>query len=454
MRSQDQSSDKSARRPAAAARHAAPASRIPPQHALASRSPQAVLALQRAAGNAAVAGLAEERETHVHGAGCGHGTPVQRTGVDQVLRSAGTPLAAPVRQDMEARLGADFSDVRLHTDAAARRSAADVGARAYTSGSHVVIGDGGGDPHTLAHELTHVIQQRQGPVAGTDNGSGLRVSDPSDRFERAAEENARRVMSEPAPAVQRAVADTPAPAAGDAAGHVVQRMNNGGTTTGPAELALMPGADARDMGSGYTKYTVQNPNPAGDPLPLFRAMSSTEFQGLRAGALPQGEAYQGFSPRRKYSEDYITGGAQSPTHLVEFYRTSLVDALGNAVPDLDTFLKTSGAGEKAEAGVMSTAVGMTASYSQEVHANTRHNDKLEQQIAKLRTELQKDEADAANPGNKHRDKAAKRVADKNKKIDALSNGSKHPAKGDAVRAFNQAMRNGQYTWRLVAFRTS
>jgi ABC-type oligopeptide transport system ATPase subunit len=72
------------------------------------------------------------------------------------------------------------------------------GTSAYTSGSHVVIGEGGGGKHTLAHELTHVIQQRQGHVAGTDNGAGLRVSDPSDRFEREAEANARAVMSRPA----------------------------------------------------------------------------------------------------------------------------------------------------------------------------------------------------------------------------------------------------------------
>ncbi|WP_280670603.1 MULTISPECIES: DUF4157 domain-containing protein [unclassified Kitasatospora] len=111
-----------------------------------------------------------------------------------VLRSGGRPLDSATRTDMESRLGADFADVRLHTDTAARASAAEVGARAYTSGSHVVIGEGGGDSHTLAHELTHVIQQRAGSVAGTDNGAGLRVSDPSDRFEREAESNARRVM--------------------------------------------------------------------------------------------------------------------------------------------------------------------------------------------------------------------------------------------------------------------
>ncbi|MFJ5683453.1 DUF4157 domain-containing protein [Streptomyces sp. NPDC093099] len=100
---------------------------------------------------------------------------------------------------MEARLGADFSDVRIHTDTAAHRSAAELGARAYTSGSHVVVGPGGGDRHTLAHELTHVIQQRSGPVSSTPTSDGVSVSDPRDSFERAAEANARRVMAGPAP---------------------------------------------------------------------------------------------------------------------------------------------------------------------------------------------------------------------------------------------------------------
>ncbi|GAA3911246.1 hypothetical protein GCM10023084_74180 [Streptomyces lacrimifluminis] len=153
---------------------------------------------QRAVGNAAVTAMiarrvrpapAMERPDH---------------GVDQVLGSAGKPLATPVRQDMESRFGTDFSDVRLHTGAAATRSARAIGARAYTSGSHVVLGAGGGDKHTLAHELTHVVQQRNGPVSGTDHGNGLRVSDPRDSFEREAESTARRVLTGPTP-VARAV---------------------------------------------------------------------------------------------------------------------------------------------------------------------------------------------------------------------------------------------------------
>ncbi|MCC9312299.1 DUF4157 domain-containing protein [Kitasatospora sp. RB6PN24] len=150
-------------------------------------SPEAVASLQRTVGNAVVARMIEERRG-------GSASAVQRSAVHGVLRSAGQPLDEPLRTEMEARLGADFSDVRIHTGSSARASAAEVGARAYTSGNHIVIGDGGADKHTLAHELTHVIQQRQGPVAGTDNGDGLRISDPADRFERAAEANATRVM--------------------------------------------------------------------------------------------------------------------------------------------------------------------------------------------------------------------------------------------------------------------
>ncbi|MEU9608223.1 DUF4157 domain-containing protein [Streptomyces sp. NPDC048057] len=166
------------------------------------------MALQRSAGNSAVvqmlrqAGHPWAREGHQHSAGCGHQPAeraVQRSTVPDVLRSPGRPLDDDTRAEMEARLGADFSDVRLHTDTAARTSAAEIGARAYTSGSHVVIGAGSGDKLTLAHELTHVIQQRGEPVSGTDHGDGLRVSDPSDRFERAAEANAARVMSRAVP---------------------------------------------------------------------------------------------------------------------------------------------------------------------------------------------------------------------------------------------------------------
>ncbi len=131
------------------------------------------------------------------GKGAGTGSSGPRCSGPPFIRCSGgrRPLDESTRTDMESRLGADFSDVRVHSGPAARSSAAEVGARAYTSGSDIVIGEGGADRHTLAHELVHVIQQRRGPVAGTDDGAGLKVSDPADRFEREAEATARRVMA-------------------------------------------------------------------------------------------------------------------------------------------------------------------------------------------------------------------------------------------------------------------
>lgn len=226
-------------------------------------SPAMVLALQRSAGNAAVVQLLE-RQRHQHGAACGHQHPgdeqtsapptVQRSAVSDVLRSPGQALAEPVRTEMEARLGADFRAVRLHKDTAAARSATEIGARAYTSGNHVVIGAGGADKHTLAHELTHVIQQRQGPVAGTETGGGLRISDPSDAFERAAEANANRVMSGAAPTP--AVGERPGTGVGAAgATPTAQRATPATAAPAPAVQRALVIAD-RDYSAEYATKSL------------------------------------------------------------------------------------------------------------------------------------------------------------------------------------------------------
>ena len=163
----------------------------------------ALLGLQRPVGHGAVVPLREEERSPVH----------------DVIRSGGRPLEPDVREDMEARLGHDFSDVRVHDDSAAAASAQAVNAHAYTVGPNIVFQRNTYDPAstqgrtTLAHELTHVVQQRSGPVDGTSAPGGIKVSDPSDRFEREAAANADRVMSGTAavqaisgsgPAVQRA----------------------------------------------------------------------------------------------------------------------------------------------------------------------------------------------------------------------------------------------------------
>ncbi|MDI2125253.1 eCIS core domain-containing protein [Yinghuangia seranimata] len=122
--------------------------------------------------------------------------------VQDVVGTAGEPLAAGVRAEMEDRLGHDFGDVRVHTGADAHASAESLDATAYTTGEHVVFQHGAFDPGsdggktTLAHELTHVVQQRGGPVDGTDTGGGVALSDPGDRFEREAVATAERAVKE------------------------------------------------------------------------------------------------------------------------------------------------------------------------------------------------------------------------------------------------------------------
>ncbi len=86
--------------------------------------------------------------------------------VNEVLHSPGQPLGIAARNFMEPRFGHDFSRVQVHTDAKAADSARAMNALAYTVGRHVVLGAGQFVPHTaegrrlLAHELTHVMQQR------------------------------------------------------------------------------------------------------------------------------------------------------------------------------------------------------------------------------------------------------------------------------------------------------
>lgn len=164
--------------------------------------PEGVIGLQRAAGNAEVAALLEE-DSPVH----------------DVVSSGGMALDPGVRADMEGRFGQDFGDVRIHNDDAAHTSAKSVNAQAYTVGSDIVFQRDKYDPasdagrHMLAHELTHVVQQRSGPVDGTPAGGGVKISDPSDRFEREATANADAVMAIPSAAavvgesVQRLASD-------------------------------------------------------------------------------------------------------------------------------------------------------------------------------------------------------------------------------------------------------
>jgi hypothetical protein len=102
--------------------------------------------------------------------------------IEPALRTTGEPLDHDVRMFMEPKLGHSFENVRVHADEHSINAAAALGAKAFTVGDDVVLGGHGQahDRRLIAHELTHVAQQRDAarPAA--------MLSSPSDASEREA----------------------------------------------------------------------------------------------------------------------------------------------------------------------------------------------------------------------------------------------------------------------------
>ncbi|WP_253691304.1 DUF4157 domain-containing protein [Cellulosimicrobium protaetiae] len=228
--------------------------------------------------------------------------------LDVVGRGGGSPLAPDVREDMESRLGADFSDVRVHTGGTAASSAATVGAHAYTVGRDVVFGAGKFDTTStagrtmLAHELTHVVQQRSGPVSGTPTGDGVSISDPGDRFEREAEATAARVMRVPV-----RMADTVL-SGGRISGRAIQRTVAFTAQDDSHRLAKLGNEpweeDARAWHSSEETYT-------------FRNFADLEERAKRVAILkkaPEGEAWAKVDPDMRRT---IQGNVPALSVLVE-----------------------------------------------------------------------------------------------------------------------------------------
>jgi len=244
--------------------------------------------------------------------------------VERVVRAPGQGLDPVVRRFMEARFAQDFGDVRVHRGADAQASAGDLHAMAYTTGSHIVFAPGAYQPQApegrrlLAHELSHVVQQRRGPVTGEPVG-GLRVSRDDDSFERAADADAGAALSA-APgfggpgfgaqgrrsaaaatspvAVQRqevasAVADdTAGPADGGgldcscSQDDVLAYQGDTGTDQGGGAASPPPAVQALPANSGRlaTGYVQRQPDPAGGPVPTDAGAAPAPDGGVASDA--------------------------------------------------------------------------------------------------------------------------------------------------------------------------
>jgi hypothetical protein len=145
-------------------------------------------ALQRSAGNAAVARALQAQRT-------------DSPGVAFEEATAGSASALPHRERMEAAFGQRFDGVSAHVGTPqAQRGLARVGARAAAHGERVAFADPSPSVSDVAHELAHVAQQRASRSTVQALPSGLSAS--TDPAELAADQAAAAVVAgEPAPAV-------------------------------------------------------------------------------------------------------------------------------------------------------------------------------------------------------------------------------------------------------------
>lgn len=101
-------------------------------------------------------------------------------------KAGGNPLPKKTQSEMEQGFGVDFSNVRIHTDPSAVGMNKKLGALAFTHGSDIYFNSGKFDAQSkvgkklLAHELTHVVQQRKSPNTKIQRaiGDGHDLSSP------------------------------------------------------------------------------------------------------------------------------------------------------------------------------------------------------------------------------------------------------------------------------------
>ncbi len=97
-------------------------------------------------------------------------TPATATASSYIssMNGKGSALPASAKQFFQNSMGADFSDVKIHTGTQAEQSASAINAKAYTVDNNIVFAANQFNPDTkegkklLAHELTHVMQQSGG----------------------------------------------------------------------------------------------------------------------------------------------------------------------------------------------------------------------------------------------------------------------------------------------------
>ena len=109
-------------------------------------------------------------------------------------RGGGSTLDSSFRERMESAFGADFSGVRIHQDSQSDVLNRQLTAKAFTTGNDIFLRSdaSAGDGHLMAHELTHVVQQRAG---GGPASGGMTAGPANDPQEHEADRTAEAVLA-------------------------------------------------------------------------------------------------------------------------------------------------------------------------------------------------------------------------------------------------------------------
>ncbi len=209
-------------------------------------------------------------------------------GTGDLVASPGHPLEIVTRQLMEARLGHQFDEVQIHTDARAAEQARALGAHAFTVEQHIVFNEGAYQPGTargqelLAHELAHAAQPRA-------PGQQL-VSKPGDASEREADRAAR------------SVADGESMRVGGVAGAAIQRQ-------------ALPGVMSGKLDPPSPDGLLENASPL-----LASALGSATLDDFDTGK----------TQLKREHERRLTSVAHAIDVLLRKYGTSTIDVIGFA----------------------------------------------------------------------------------------------------------------------------
>ncbi|MEF8728754.1 MAG: DUF4157 domain-containing protein [Accumulibacter sp.] len=217
------------------------------------------------------------------------------------------PLLPSLRNRIEATLGADLADVRVHQGPTAADANARIGARAFTHGRDVWLGERQrpDDAALIAHEAAHVVQQRRGDVAirrqaDAAAGSG---SEPAaagtagQSFAFSEDEMASRLAATPAAGADAAATSVELnPGTRSTLGEVAGEAERGDGEPAPEEAATAEtaddgggdgdaggagGEDGSDAGQDDAALRAGGPiADAGSPPPVERPGPAAEFESL------------------------------------------------------------------------------------------------------------------------------------------------------------------------------